>query len=93
MAPLVLASESPRRAALLAQAGIVPDAILPAAIDERGNDTIRIYFEVFRGKVLTRSKRDQVADPVELLFCQHHANEHEAKLVELAATLEVSAAE
>jgi septum formation protein len=32
---LVLASESPRRAALLAQAGITPDAILPAAIDER----------------------------------------------------------
>ncbi|WP_144206398.1 DUF7455 domain-containing protein [Mycobacterium tilburgii] len=26
----------------------------------------------------------------ELLFCQHHANEHEAKLVELAAVLEVS---
>jgi len=33
-APLVLASESPRRIALLAQAGITPDAILPAAIDE-----------------------------------------------------------
>lgn len=33
-APLVLASESPRRAALLAQVGITPDAILPAAIDE-----------------------------------------------------------
>jgi septum formation protein len=33
-APLVLASESPRRRALLAQAGIIPDAILPAAIDE-----------------------------------------------------------
>ena len=32
---LVLASESPRRKALLGQAGIVPDAILPAAIDER----------------------------------------------------------
>jgi len=32
---LILASESPRRAALLAQAGIRPDAILPAAIDER----------------------------------------------------------
>lgn len=32
---LVLASESPRRKALLAQAGIVPDAILPTAIDER----------------------------------------------------------
>ena len=24
----------------------------------------------------------------ELLFCQHHANEHQAKLVELAAVLE-----
>jgi len=33
-APLVLASESPRRLALLAQVGIIPDAILPAAIDE-----------------------------------------------------------
>ncbi|HXR94607.1 MAG TPA: nucleoside triphosphate pyrophosphatase [Rhizomicrobium sp.] len=32
---LVLASESPRRAALLAQAGIVPAHIVPAAIDER----------------------------------------------------------
>lgn len=32
--PLILASESPRRAALLAQVGITPDAILPAAIDE-----------------------------------------------------------
>ncbi len=31
---LVLASESPRRVQLLAQAGIVPDHILPAAIDE-----------------------------------------------------------
>jgi septum formation protein len=31
---LVLASESPRRAALLAQAGITPDHILPADIDE-----------------------------------------------------------
>ena len=31
---LVLASESPRRKALLAQAGIVPDAVIPAAIDE-----------------------------------------------------------
>src|ERR1700733_5769501 len=33
-AKLVLASESPRRKALLAQAGIVPDLIVPAAIDE-----------------------------------------------------------
>ena len=31
---LVLASESPRRRALLAQAGIVPERILPADIDE-----------------------------------------------------------
>jgi len=31
---LILASESPRRAALLAQAGIIPDTIRPAAIDE-----------------------------------------------------------
>ena len=31
---LVLASESPRRKALLAQAGIIPGAIIPAAIDE-----------------------------------------------------------
>ena len=34
MALLVLASESPRRLALLAQAGIAPDVVLPAAIDE-----------------------------------------------------------
>jgi septum formation protein len=33
-APLVLASESPRRLALLAQAGIIPDAVRPASIDE-----------------------------------------------------------
>jgi septum formation protein len=32
--PLVLASESPRRLALLAQAGIVPAAVRPACIDE-----------------------------------------------------------
>ena len=34
MAPLVLASASPRRLALLAQAGITPDRIVPADIDE-----------------------------------------------------------
>jgi hypothetical protein len=27
----------------------------------------------------------------ELLFCQHHANEHQAKLIELAAVIEASA--
>jgi septum formation protein len=42
---LVLASESPRRAALLAQAGIVPDAIIPAQIDEtvRKNELPRLH--------------------------------------------------
>lgn len=32
--PLVLASESPRRLALLAQAGIAPEAVVPARVDE-----------------------------------------------------------
>ncbi|MGV0627285.1 DUF7455 domain-containing protein [Mycolicibacter minnesotensis] len=27
----------------------------------------------------------------ELLFCRHHANEHEAKLIELAAVIQVNA--
>jgi len=45
MIPLVLASESPRRAALLAQVGITPDAILPASIDEsvRKDELPRIH--------------------------------------------------
>ena len=34
--------------------------------------------------------RAKLPSGAELLFCQHHANEHEAKLVELAAVLEVS---
>jgi septum formation protein len=43
--PLVLASESPRRKALLGQAGIVPDAIDAAAIDEsiHRNEMPRAY--------------------------------------------------
>jgi septum formation protein len=42
---LVLASESPRRKALLAQAGIVPQAIAPTAIDETPHkqEAPRIY--------------------------------------------------
>jgi len=45
MALLVLASESPRRLALLAQAGITPDAVRPAAIDEtvRKNELPRVH--------------------------------------------------
>ncbi|MGH7249115.1 MAG: Maf family protein, partial [Pseudomonadota bacterium] len=31
---LVLASASPRRAALLAQIGLAPDAVMPATVDE-----------------------------------------------------------
>jgi hypothetical protein len=37
--------------------------------------------------------RAKLPSGAELLFCQHHANEHEAKLVELAAVIEVSALE
>ena len=33
--------------------------------------------------------RAKLPSGAELLFCQHHANEHQAKLVELAAVLEV----
>ena len=36
--------------------------------------------------------RAKLPSGAELLFCQHHANEHEAKLVELAAVLEVKPA-
>ncbi len=43
--PLVLASESPRRLALLAQAGIAPDAVMATRIDEsiHRNETPRAY--------------------------------------------------
>jgi hypothetical protein len=34
--------------------------------------------------------RAKLRSGAELLFCQHHANEHEAKLTELAAVLEIS---
>ena len=36
--------------------------------------------------------RAKLASGGELLFCQHHANEHEAKLIELSAVLETSGA-
>ena len=35
--------------------------------------------------------RAKLPSGAELLFCQHHANEHEAKLTELSAVLEVGA--
>lgn len=34
--------------------------------------------------------RAKLPSGAELLFCQHHANKHEAKLTELSAVLEVS---
>jgi hypothetical protein len=34
--------------------------------------------------------RAKLPSGAELLFCQHHANEHEAKLIEMAAVLETS---
>src|SRR5882672_10521919 len=44
---LVLASESPRRKSLLAQAGIVPDIVLAASIDETPlkSETPRVHAE------------------------------------------------
>jgi septum formation protein len=43
----VLASESPRRKALLAQVGIVPDAVIPAHVDEsiRKGELPRVHAE------------------------------------------------
>jgi hypothetical protein len=35
--------------------------------------------------------RAKLRSGAELLFCQHHANEHEAKLIELSAVLEANA--
>ena len=37
--------------------------------------------------------RAKLPSGAELLFCQHHAKKHEAKLIALAAVLEVSASE
>jgi hypothetical protein len=34
--------------------------------------------------------RAKLPSGAELLFCQHHANEHEAKLIEFAAVLEAA---
>ena len=56
---LVLASESPRRKALLAQAGIVPDVVRAAALDEtpRKDEQPRLYAER-----LAAEKAREVAD-------------------------------
>jgi len=60
---LVLASASPRRMTLLAQVGIVPDALRPASIDEsakRGEMPRRLVFRLARAKA--EAARDQIAN-------------------------------
>jgi len=58
--PLVLGSESPRRKALLAQVGIIPEAILGAAIDEsiHRNETPKTYgLRVANAKAITVARQ------------------------------------
>src|SRR5262245_21355753 len=60
---LVLASASPRRLLLLAQAGIEPDALRPASIDERahtGEMPRALASRLARSKAETA--RDQIAN-------------------------------
>lgn len=60
---LVLASASPRRLTLLAQVGIVPDALRPASIDEsakRGEMPRRLVSRLARAKA--EAARDQLAN-------------------------------
>lgn len=64
---LVLASESPRRLALLAQAGIVPDSVVAAQIDEtvRRNETPRAYgSRLAEAKALSVAPRSNEAHAV-----------------------------
>lgn len=56
--PLILASASPRRKALLAQIGVTPDKIIPADIDETEQPGERAYHYVER---LAREKAEKVA--------------------------------
>jgi septum formation protein len=58
--PLVLASESPRRRALLAQAGITPDAVIATRVNEeiRKSETPRAYAaRLARDKVQSAASR------------------------------------
>lgn len=57
--PLILASSSPRRKALLAQIGIVPDRIIPADIDEAEHSGELAHHYVER---LAREKALKVAE-------------------------------
>ena len=64
--PLVLASESPRRLALLAQAGIIPDAIVPAAIDE----SVR---KAEMPRVRPQNPEKSSAEALAFIVCADHA--------------------
>jgi len=57
-APLILASASPRRLALLEQIGVVPDKVIPADIDETpwANEPPRVHVER-----LARTKAETIA--------------------------------
>ncbi|MCS0503382.1 Maf-like protein [Ancylobacter mangrovi] len=62
---LVLASGSPRRLALLAQAGLEPDALLPADIDEtpeRGELPRRLALRLAREKLMAADARRKAGD-------------------------------
>ena len=64
---LVLASASPRRMTLLAQVGIVPDALRPASIDEsakKGEMPRRLVSRLARAKA--EAARDQIANDREI---------------------------
>ena len=67
--PLILASESPRRAALLAQVGITPDAILPAAIDEsvRKGELPRVHALRLAGEKARAARDRWTGDPAFIL--------------------------
>ena len=69
MALLVLASESPRRLALLAQAGITPDAVRPAAIDEtvRKGELPRIHAQRLAVEKARKGKSEWNGKPAFIL--------------------------
>jgi len=66
---LILASESPRRRALLAQAGITPDAVLPAAIDEsvRKGELPRIHAQRLAGEKARKVQSEWKGKPAFIL--------------------------
>lgn len=67
--PLILASESPRRRALLAQAGITPYAVLPAAIDEsvRKNELPRAHAVRLAAQKARKVQEEWIGKPAYIL--------------------------